>query len=83
MLENFPSIQKIIKDEAKHAEKEIWELVYSKKKYVLSKTHNKEYPGANLISCNLIEEVKKIKNEPGKEIWLYGGASLVIIDEQR
>ncbi|MGY0373357.1 dihydrofolate reductase family protein [Clostridium sp. JNZ J1-5] len=60
-------------------EKEIWKLVHSKKKYVFSKTPTNEYPGANLISCNIMEEVKKIKNEPGKEIWLYGGASLITI----
>jgi dihydrofolate reductase len=71
-------------------EKEIWKLVHSKKKYVFSKTTTKKYPGANLISCNIMEEVKKIKNEPGKEIWLYGGSSLIttflnlgLVDEYR
>jgi dihydrofolate reductase len=71
-------------------EKEIWKLVHSKKKYVFSKTPTKEYPGANLISCNIVEEVKKIKNEPGEEIWLYGGSSLIttflnlgLVDEYR
>jgi len=29
-----------------------------------------------LVNGNLIEEVKKIKSQPGKDIWLYGGASL-------
>lgn len=72
------------------AEKEIWELIHSKKKYVFSKTADREYPGANVISCNLVEEVKKIKNEQGKDIWLYGGASLIttfvnlgLVDEYR
>ncbi|MPN20233.1 putative protein YyaP [bioreactor metagenome] len=77
-------------DEISDAEKEVWNLVHSKKKYVFSKTSANEYPGANLISSNIVEEVKKIKNEPGKGIWLYGGSSLIttflnlgLIDEYR
>lgn len=77
-------------NEISDTEKEIWRLVHSKKKYVFSKTANREYPGANLISCNIAEEIKKIKNEPGKGIWLYGGSSLIttflnlgLIDEYR
>lgn len=71
-------------------EKEVWSRVHSKKKYVFSKTAANTYPGAELISCNLAEEVQKIKNEPGKDIWLYGGASLIttflnlgLVDEYR
>jgi dihydrofolate reductase len=82
--------QYVPENEVSDAEKEIWNLVHSKKKYVFSKNNTKEYLGANLISCNIIEEVKKIKNDPGKEIWLYGGASLIttflnldLIDEFR
>jgi dihydrofolate reductase len=77
-------------DGTSDTEKEIWRLVHCKKKYVFSKTPTKEYPGANLVSSNIVEEVKKIKNEPGKEIWLYGGASLIttflnlgLVDEYR
>ena len=58
--------------------------------FKFSKTSTKYYPGAELISCNIVEEVMKIKNEPGKEIWLYGGASLIttfinlgLVDEYR
>lgn len=82
--------QYIPEDGASDTEKEIWRLVHSKKKYVFSKTPAKEYQGANLISFNIVEEIKKIKNEPGKDIWLYGGASLIttflnlgLIDEYR
>ncbi|EKQ56145.1 MULTISPECIES: dihydrofolate reductase family protein [unclassified Clostridium] len=82
--------QYIPENETSDAEKEIWKLVHSKKKYVFSKNPINEYPEANLISRNIVEEIKKIKNEPGKDIWLYGGASLIttflnldLIDEFR
>ncbi|EJW17133.1 hypothetical protein PAV_4c02340 [Paenibacillus alvei DSM 29] len=29
------------------------------------------------INDNIHEEVNKLKNKPGKDIWLYGGASLI------
>ncbi len=54
-------------------EKEMWELVHSKEKYVFSRTQK----GQNFIGNNIAEEVKSLKNKPGKDIWLYGGASLI------
>jgi len=44
--------------------------------YVFSTTLKKVKPGAILIKGNIEEAVKRIKNEPGKDIWLFGGASL-------
>ena len=45
---------------------------------------------AIFINENILEEVNKLKNKPGKDIWLYGGASLIttfinlgLIDEFR
>lgn len=71
-------------------EKEIWRLIQSKKKYVFSKTLREIDGNAILIKENIQHEVGKIKKEPGKDIWLYGGASLVttfinlgLIDEYR
>ncbi len=46
------------------------------KEYVFSKTLDKVRPGAVLISGDIQKEVNRIKNEPGKDIWLFGGASL-------
>ena len=76
--------------EASNTEKDIWELVHSKKKYVFSKTLTKIEGKAILINQNILEEVNKIKKEPGKSIWLYGGASLIttfinlgLVDEYR
>ena len=60
-----------------HAEKEMWGLVHSKEKYVFSKTQKGTDNKAVFINEDILEEVNKIKNKPGKDIWLYGGASLI------
>lgn len=58
-------------------EKEIWKSVHSKRKYVFSKTLTDITGNATLIKENLKHEIENIKKEPGKDIWLYGGASLI------
>ena len=62
---------------ADDSEKEMWNLVHSKKKYVFSRTKNETDDKAILINENISEEVNKLKDMPGKDIWLYGGASLI------
>lgn len=69
--------QYIPKTEDSDTEKEIWKLVHSKKKYVFSRTQRETDHQAIFINENILEEVNKLKNEPGKDIWLYGGASLI------
>jgi dihydrofolate reductase len=44
--------------------------------YIFSNTMTDAKPGAIIIKGDLEKEVKKIKNLPGKDIWLFGGASL-------
>ncbi len=63
--------------EVSDAEKEMWELVHSKEKYVFSRTLKGSDNKAIFINENIPEEVNKLKNNPGKDIWLYGGASLI------
>ncbi len=46
------------------------------KEYVFSTTLTTVNDGAELIKGDLFNEVTRIKNEPGKNIWLWGGASL-------
>lgn len=46
------------------------------KEYVFSNSLNKVEGDRILVNGDLVKEVNKIKNEPGKDIWLYGGASL-------
>ena len=77
-------------NEATDNDIEIWEMVHSKKKYVFSKTLTKIENNVMIINDNISEEINKIKNELGKDIWLYGGASLIttfinlgLVDEYR
>ena len=50
-------------------------MMDEKKKYVFSRTL-KSADGAVLIINNIKEEITKIKQEPGKDIYLFGGANL-------
>lgn len=57
-------------------EKNIFAMMADKKNYVFSRTL-KYVKGAFLISSNIEEEVNKIKQQEGKDIHLFGGASLI------
>lgn len=70
--------------------KYFYEKVNKMDKYIFSSTLNKVEGGHTIIKSNIMEEVSRIKNQPGKDIWLFGGASLIthfvnnnLIDEYR
>ena len=46
------------------------------KEYIFSNTLDKVKDGALLIRDDIKTQVEKIKKEKGKDIWLFGGASL-------
>ena len=46
------------------------------KEYIFSTTLDKVKQGATLIKGDIKTEVEKIKNGKGKDVWLFGGASL-------
>jgi len=46
------------------------------KEYIFSTTLEKVKDGAELIKDDIQSRVEKIKNEKGKDIWLFGGGSL-------
>ncbi len=46
------------------------------KEYVFSTTLANVKEGASLVRDNIQQEVEKIRNQEGKDIWLFGGASL-------
>lgn len=54
----------------------LWETIHSKQKYIFSK-HHRTYPNATLIQTDIAEAVNQLKNQAGKDIWLYGGANLI------
>ena len=63
-------------DDAADTEKKFFDMMTYKKNYVFSRTL-KYVKGAFLISSNIEEEVNKIKQQAGKDIHLFGGASLI------
>lgn len=64
-------------NEQTDSDKEIWQLIHSKEKYVFSRTQQGTDHKAIFINERILEEVNQIKNKSGKDIWLYGGASLI------
>jgi dihydrofolate reductase len=70
--------------------KEAYDLLHSKTKYVFSRTKTGDGTDAIFINSNIEERVLDIQNQPGKNIWLYGGAKIIttflnldLIDEFR
>jgi dihydrofolate reductase len=61
---------------ASDMEKQLYSAIQSKKKFVFS-SQSREDNKAVFISTDVVAVVKKIKNQPGKDIWLYGGAQLI------
>lgn len=65
-----------VDETANHSEQTMWKKIHSKKKYVFSR-QRREDAEVTYISEHLLEKVAAIKQKPGKDIWLYGGASLI------
>jgi len=61
---------------APDSDKRLWEAVHSKEKYVFSHTAVGDGK-ATFINADLSERVNEIRRRPGKDIWLYGGGSLI------
>ncbi len=61
---------------ARSAEQEFWNSIHSKNKYVFSRQVQSDEK-ATFISDNISERVRELKQQSGKDIWLYGGASLI------
>lgn len=61
---------------AGEAEKAFWENVHSKKKYVFSRNAQPDNK-ATYIAADLENQVATLKQQEGKDIWLYGGAQLI------
>ncbi|MFT2007471.1 dihydrofolate reductase family protein [Pontibacter sp. 13R65] len=61
---------------ASQTEQLLWQEVHAKKKVVFS-SQNRQDEKATYISSDIANKVAEIKNQGGKDIWLYGGASLI------
>lgn len=64
-------------DDASPKLKKAYDLLQSKKKYVFSRTKKNDNTGATFINGNIKENVSEIIQQPGKNIWLYGGGKLI------
>jgi dihydrofolate reductase len=61
---------------AGHTERMLWEGIHSKDKFVFS-SQDRQDEKATFISSDIVEKVTEIKEQDGKDIWLYGGAGLI------
>lgn len=61
---------------ASETEQKLWSAIHAKQKIVFS-SEERDDERATFIRTAIAEKVKAIKNSEGKNIWLYGGASLV------
>ena len=59
---------------AEHAEGNPFAKIRS---YVFSNSLLKPFTNTELVSGNWADKVKTIQQEPGKDIWLFGGANLI------
>jgi dihydrofolate reductase len=57
--------------------KAAYDLLHSKQKYVFSTTKTTDGTNAIFINSNIKERVDEIRQQPGKNIWLYGGGKLI------
>jgi dihydrofolate reductase len=71
-------------------EQQFYESVHQMTKYVFSRSMPASPEGATLIADDIEAQVLEIKNQHGKDIWLFGGADLIttfvnlnLIDEYR
>lgn len=64
-------------EDAPENEKELWGQVHSKQKIVFSKTWQDPDNQTRIVRENIAEEMRRLKALPGKDLWLYGGASLI------
>jgi len=58
------------------AEKMMWQGIHAKNKFVFS-SQDRQNDKATFITSNIAGKVAEIKQQGGKDIWLYGGAKLI------
>jgi dihydrofolate reductase len=52
-------------------------IIRQKKKYVFSRTMKKDDESVSIVDSDMENKVREIKTQPGRDIWLYGGANLI------
>ncbi|MBL7711791.1 MAG: dihydrofolate reductase [Chitinophagaceae bacterium] len=71
------------------AEQQLWDAIHTKQKFVFSQQLRQD-ERATFIGTDIAAAVHRIRQQGGKDIWLYGGAGLIrsfiqlgLIDEYR
>lgn len=85
MWGNYP-----ITDNSSDFEKNFYDALNKMSKYIFSTTKDRFDGNPIVIKDNITETINKLQRQPGKNIWLYGGAELIstfmnlnLIDEFR
>lgn len=63
-------------ENAGEAEKSMWKGIHSKTKFVFSHQPRTD-ANATFVATDIADKVAAIKQQGGKDIWLYGGANLI------
>jgi dihydrofolate reductase len=64
-------------DSSADFEKDFYRQVNKMTKYVFS-TSKAEFGGnPKIVKSDIVQTIQKLKQQPGKDIWLYGGAKLI------
>jgi dihydrofolate reductase len=78
LAEGFIPYWADIKANPDHPEKEAGKTFTDTPKIVFSKTLNKSlWDNTTVVSGDLVSEIKKLKDMPGKDVIVYGGAEFV------
>ena len=85
MWGNYP-----LSDSSSEFERSFYGALAKMDRYVFSRSKDQFDGDPTVIRSNIPELVQKLKQQPGKNIWLYGGASLIttfmnlnLVDEYR
>lgn len=63
--------------DAEDFEKNFYGKLHSMTKYVFSNTQSKFEGNPVVVQTDIKKAMQELKNKPGKNIWLYGGSSLI------
>lgn len=63
-------------ENADTSEKQFWQNIHSKKKYVFTSQKRIDNK-VTFINTNIAKNIEHMKQQDGKDIWLYGGANLI------
>jgi len=64
-------------DSSSEFEKHFYGELFKMDRYVFSRTRNEFEGEPTVVRSDIAELIAKLRRQPGKHIWLYGGASLI------